>query len=53
MSFLLELLGELRLLEMFHGFLGIVAQLTEVVPHHGGHLVGTDLSPGTWAGSRQ
>lgn len=50
---LLELLGELRLLKMFHSFLGIVAQLTKVVPHHSGHLVSTDLSPGTWAGNRE
>lgn len=52
MAHLLELLGELRLLEMLHRLLGIVAQLPEVVPHHGGHLVGIDLSPSTWAGNR-
>lgn len=48
---LLELLGELRLLDMFHRLLGIVAQLAEVVPNHGGHLVGIDLRLGSWVGN--
>ena len=50
---LLELLGELRLLEMFHSLLGIAAQLAEIVPHQSGHLVGIDLSPSTWVGNRE
>ena len=49
---LLELLGELRLLDVFHRLLGIVAQLAEVVPNHSGHLVGTDLCLGSWVGNR-
>ena len=52
MPLLLELLGELRLLEMFHSLLGIAAQLAEVVPYHSSHLVGIDLSPGTLVGNR-
>lgn len=48
---LLELLGELRLLDVFHRLLGIVAQLAEVVPNHSGHLVGIDLRLGSWVGN--
>ena len=49
---LLELLAELRLLDVFHRLLGIVAQLAEVVPNHSGHLVGIDLRLGSWVGNR-
>lgn len=50
---LLKLLSDICVLNLFHSLLGIVAYLSKEVPHHIGHLVRSDLSPGAWAESRR